>query len=122
MLPPELGTADAIRSVETTRLHHLARRHGHRLAACGSRAAIGEDAADRDSDGISRERCCLSGLRKGIPGGASEARVAGRPKRSFRLSLGHFRFGVDKTIRKGAHRAAARPYSFFKHTYHCIAA
>ena len=34
-------------------------------------------------------------------------RMAGRPKHSFRLSLGHFRFGVDKAIRKGTRCVAA---------------
>src|SRR6516165_12052074 len=41
-----LGAADAIYSIEATRVHHASRRRGSDVAACGAGAAVG-DAGDR---------------------------------------------------------------------------
>src|SRR5712691_9456347 len=49
MLTLWLGTADAIWSIETSRLHHAARRRGGGVAVGGARAATG--AGDRLSRG-----------------------------------------------------------------------
>ena len=70
-----------------------------------ARAATGANAAGRRADGICRERYCLSRLRHGVPVGASKAWLGGRPKHSFRLSLGHFRFGVDKLVAQAPARS-----------------
>src|SRR5262249_61517875 len=44
---------DAIRSIETARVHHAARRRGRAVAARGARGAARADAAGRRADGLS---------------------------------------------------------------------
>src|SRR6516162_7256646 len=85
---------------EASRVHHAARRRGS-VAACGTRAADGPDAADRSADGLAGERSGSPVGARSVCPGAAETGLGGRPQFADRYSLGEpRRSGVDASIRK----------------------
>ena len=87
------------------------------MATRGACAAARSYAAHRRADGACRKRPGISGLLDGIPGGAPEARVDGRPEYPIDSRWGALDDAeTEETIRKRTHRAEARPYRYAKHT------
>src|SRR5215472_12144600 len=113
MLSLWLGGADAMRSIETSDVHHAHRRSGC-VAVGGACAAARSDAADRRADGLRGERSGRAILACGVSECAHAAGVVGRQQSSNRVRWGAADLDRIRTLAKEL--VDLRPDAIFNQT------